>query len=92
MAYEQKEMGGSLFRNDKKGNDKWPDYRGKALINGQLLDVAGWVRESKVGKFLSLAFSIPKHKADAQAAPKADPPPWGEAIKTTPEESQDLPF
>jgi hypothetical protein len=90
MAYEQKEMGGSLFKNDKKNNDKWPDYRGKALINGQLLDVAGWVRESKGGKFLSLAFSIPKPKADAPAAPKSDPPPWGAATQAQPDDQ--LPF
>jgi len=27
--YEQKEGQGSLFRNDKKGNEKAPDYRGQ---------------------------------------------------------------
>lgn len=34
----------------------------------------------------------PTPRADAAPAPKADPPPWGEASKTTPEESQGLPF
>ena len=34
----------------------------------------------------------PTPRADAPAAPKVDTPPWGEAVKTTPEESQELPF
>jgi hypothetical protein len=34
----------------------------------------------------------PTPRADAAPVAKADPPPWGEASKTTPEESQELPF
>ena len=31
-----KEKTFSLFENDKKGNDKAPDWRGKALIGGKV--------------------------------------------------------
>lgn len=53
--YEQKEGQGSLFKNDKKTNDKQPDYSGSIMVDGKAHKLAGWVRESKNGlKFLSL--------------------------------------
>jgi uncharacterized protein (DUF736 family) len=53
--YEQKEGQGSLFRNDKKGNEKAPDYRGSLKWRNQTLNVVGWVKDAKNGtKFLSL--------------------------------------
>ena len=53
--YEQKEGQGSLFKNEKKTNDKQPDYRGSLKWHNQTLNVAGWVKDSKNGKkFLSL--------------------------------------
>ena len=53
--YEQKEGQGSLFRNDKKGNEKAPDYRGSMKWKNQTLNVVGWVKDAKNGsKFLSL--------------------------------------
>lgn len=53
--YEQKEGQGSLFKNDKKTNEKQPDYSGSIMVDGKAHKLAGWVRESKNGKkFLSL--------------------------------------
>jgi len=53
--YEQKEGQGSLFKNDKKTNDKQPDYRGSLKWQNQTLNVAGWVKDAKNGaKCLSL--------------------------------------
>jgi len=43
--YEQKEGQGSLFKNDKKTNDKQPDYRGSLKWQNQTLNVAGWVND-----------------------------------------------
>jgi|WetSurMetagenome_2_1015567.scaffolds.fasta_scaffold718442_2 uncharacterized protein (DUF736 family) len=61
--YEQKELQGSCFPNDKKGNDKAPDFKGKCLINGQLYYLAGWNKTSKQGeRYSSLKFSLPKQK------------------------------
>lgn len=42
MAYEQKEGDIAVFQNDKKGNDKAPDWKGNALINGVKMEVAFW--------------------------------------------------
>ena len=46
MAYEMKNGQGSLFKNDKEGNDARPDYTGKLMVDGQLYRVAGWIKAS----------------------------------------------
>jgi len=44
-----------LFKNDKKGNEKAPDYKGTmTLENGEEKDIAAWIKTSKKGsKFMS---------------------------------------
>jgi uncharacterized protein (DUF736 family) len=54
MAYEQKEGQGALFPNDKKGNEKSPDYKGTILINGEIMDIAAWKKQGSKGEFLSI--------------------------------------
>ena len=66
MAYEQKDGSGALFRNDKRGNERAPDYRGDANVNGELVEIAAWIKEGKNGKFMSLSF---KPKGDRPAPP-----------------------
>ena len=39
-----------LFPNDKQGNPKRPDYRGKIQLNGESFKVSVWERTSKDGK------------------------------------------
>lgn len=51
--YQQKELQGSLFKNDRKQTEKQPDYKGSALIDGVEYWISGWQKD----KFLSLAFS-----------------------------------
>ena len=46
-----------LFKNDKKGNEKAPDYKGKGNIDGKDKVAAGWIREGKSGKFISIKIS-----------------------------------
>jgi hypothetical protein len=61
VAYEQRDMSGTLFRNEKGDNDRRPDYTGKALIDGEEYRIAAWVKEGRGGKkFLSLSFSEPR--------------------------------
>lgn len=57
MAFELKEGQGSLFKNDKKGNEKAPDYTGNVLVGGEKKRLAAWVKEGKSGKFLSVQMS-----------------------------------
>ena len=43
-----------LFKNDKKGNDKRPDYKGSLNIEGVEKDVSMWLSETKNGdKYLN---------------------------------------
>ena len=51
---------GVLFKNDKQGNDKRPDYRGSAVINNVDMNVSGWIQTSKKtgDKFMSLRFEL----------------------------------
>jgi uncharacterized protein (DUF736 family) len=60
MAFEQKDMSGALFVNDKKAQQKQgaPDYRGDATIAGYKFKISGWEKTGKEsGKtFLSLSF------------------------------------
>ena len=66
MAFELNEGQGTLFRNDKKPEgSKQPDYRGEAMMNGELHEVAGWIKDGKRGKWMSLQF---KPKEDIQKA------------------------
>lgn len=49
---------GVLFKNDKKGNDKAPDYTGSFTNeNNEKMDLAAWIRDGKKGKFLSVKVS-----------------------------------
>ena len=54
MAYEPREGSGALFRNDKKGVEKRPDYRGTLMVGGRQYKLSAWVKEGARGKFLSI--------------------------------------
>ena len=71
MAYESRDGFGAIFKNDKKGNEKAPDYRGDAMLGGSMVEIAGWLKEGKNGKFLSLTI---KRKGDVNAKAPAAPP------------------
>lgn len=84
--YEIKDNSGSLFRVLEKASDRHPDFTGKGKVNGQLLYVSGWLKESKSGKkYLSLAFSEPRERAEAK--PEAPKPP-----KSFADMKEDVPF
>ena len=63
--YVPRENTGTLHKNDKGDNPARPDYRGSANIGGVVYDLAGWVKEGKNGKFLSLAVNEPREKPAA---------------------------
>ena len=68
MSYEQKDNSGSLFRNDKQGVEKRPDYTGKGKVNGAEVRISAWLKESKNGgKYLSLSFQEPRPREDKPA-------------------------
>lgn len=46
---------GVLFSNDKKGNERAPDFKGQMLHNGEIIKISAWKRQSAYGELISLA-------------------------------------
>lgn len=59
---------GSISKNERKEEDRHPDMKGQAMVDGRAYWIAGWLKENERGKWYSLSFT-PK---DDQ--PKADKP------------------
>lgn len=56
---------GVLFRNDKEGNPKRPDYTGKLDVGGREFELAAWIQESKKGlKYMALKVQLPDQQTD----------------------------
>ena len=65
--YVPKEMTGRLFKNDKGANPARPDYRGDAMVNGELVEMAAWIKESQNGKkFMSISFKPKEQQQPAK--------------------------
>lgn len=59
--FEQRDMSGALFKNERKTKDNQPDYTGSATIEGKQWFIAAWLKKSAAGKvYMSLAFSEPR--------------------------------
>ena len=77
MAYEMKDMSGSLFREQEKKSEKSPDYTGKVKIEGKELRLAGWIKQTKSGDtYLSLALSEPREGGAPRPKPNSDDIPF----------------
>lgn len=68
--FQHRELSGTVFPNKYKKEDKHPDYKGNALIEGKLWDVAMWKKSGKNGEFWSLSLSVPRQQGQ-QPAPQA---------------------
>jgi hypothetical protein len=56
MAYEQRDLSGSLFKNDKREKDSHPNLTGTLMVDGKEYWVSAWTKERGNGdKWLSLA-------------------------------------
>jgi hypothetical protein len=80
MAYEQRDMSGSLFRNDKRESENQPNLKGSAMIDGAEYWVSAWTKTTKTGeKWVSLSFTPKEARADKPATtPALDS--WDDAI------------
>lgn len=67
--FEQRDLSGSLFKNEDKQSDNHPDYKGDCIIDGQSMWVSAWIKTAQSGrKYMSLAFK-PKQAPQAQQEP-----------------------
>ena len=69
MAFEQRDNSGALFANGRKLKDNHPDYIGNGMVNGKLIRISGWKKQSAKGVFLSLSFSEPQ---ESNMTPKSN--------------------
>lgn len=63
MAYEKRDMSGTLFKNDKREKDSHPHATGTAIIDGVEYWVSAWTKDGAKGKFQSLAFKRKEERA-----------------------------
>ena len=64
MAYEQKPGDIAIFRNDRKENDRHPDWKGTMVtLAGEVLEVAVWEKGGK-GTMLAGKVSEPRQRRD----------------------------
>lgn len=62
---------GVLFKNDKDGNEKRPDYKGSAEIEGVQYWVSAWIRDGAKGKFMSMKYERKERQSAAKPAASA---------------------
>jgi hypothetical protein len=78
MAYEMRPGSGSLFKNDKKTEDRHPNLKGKIMLpNGEVRWVSAWTKKTAAGdSWLSLSVGDLVQGVDqpkpVAAAPKFD--------------------
>ena len=73
MSYEHKPGTFSLFKNDKQGNDKRPDYTGTgADADGNPIRVSAWLKDGQKGKFMSCRIEPQQEKAKPAPAKPDD--------------------
>lgn len=65
--YEQKNNSGSLFNNDKCGNQNKPDFKGTLVVDGKHYWISAWEKVSSKGtNWISLSVE-PQERPDVSA-------------------------
>lgn len=79
MAYQMKDLTGSMFSNQYKNpqdpNDRSPHFKGRVLINGVEWAVAGWWAYPQNGgqAYIQLKFEVPRQQQGQQQAYQPQP-------------------
>jgi len=74
MAFEQRDMSGSLFRNDKKESESHPNAKGSAKIDGVDYWLDAWTKKDKNGNpWQSLSFKRKTTPANPPAPRNREP-------------------
>ncbi len=84
MSQYDSNLTGVLFKNDKGDNEKRPDYKGSAEIEGVQYWVSAWIRDTAKGKCLSMKYER-KEQQTAQA-------PAAKAPQAAAFDDSDIPF
>ena len=54
---------GSISKNKRKEQDKHPDYRGSATIEGKQYWISAWIKQKDGESFLSMNYQIKEEQA-----------------------------
>lgn len=81
-------LSGVLFKNDKGDNEKRPDYKGSAEIEGVHYWVSAWIRDGAKGKFMSMKYE----KKEQQAAASKPAPQQGVPAPDFDDMDSQIPF
>ncbi len=87
MAYEQRDLSGSLFKNDKREAENHPNLTGTVMIGGVEYWASGWTKVRNNGdKWISLSFKVKEQRGGGGA--QHTPQPAGFAVDL----DDDVPF
>jgi hypothetical protein len=88
MSFQHRDGSGSLFRNDKQGVEKRPDWRGDIILGGVLYEVSGWDKPTRNGdSFISMSGKVKTIGSKVPTGGKNDPRP---ATQQGPIENEDF--
>lgn len=73
MAFELKEDQCTIFKNEHKKDEKHPDYKGSIKINGEVKEIALWVKTSQKG-VPYFSGKISEKRQQPQRTPNSFPP------------------
>lgn len=80
MSDYDNNLTGVLFVNDKQGNDKRPDYKGSAEIDGVQYWVSGWKKMTSKGPTLSMKYERKEQQPAAAPSTQQPAPAYDEDI------------
>lgn len=89
---------GVLFTNDKRGNERAPDFNGSINVEGKEFRLAAWAKTARSGKpYWSLSVSEPRDEYDQTPQPQQQRQPVTpdvvvEDIGDQPINLDDIPF
>jgi len=91
MAYEQRDLSGSLFKNDKREKDTHPNLTGSIMIDGKEYWLSGWTKERANGeKWISLAAKPKEARGGGGGYVSNDPAPVDDLEDDVPFASTDF--
>lgn len=60
MAYETKNLRGSLFKNNRKERKEQPDYKGTSNVDGVIYQVSAWITKAQSSGLTYMSLSYTK--------------------------------
>jgi hypothetical protein len=71
MAYEQKNLRGALFKNERREREEQPHYKGTCMIDGVLYRQSAWLTKAASGlTYMSLSYTKASDLPGGRASPQ----------------------